>query len=56
MSNEILNLSGYSSEDFIDNKLLSYASIIYPDDVEYVELVIHEKKAVEAILKNGLYY
>lgn len=46
MSNEIFNLSGYSPEDFLDNKTLSYASIIHPDDAEYVDLVIKEKIAI----------
>lgn len=33
----IFQLSGYPAEDFINNNMRSYASIIHPDDVQLVE-------------------
>jgi len=43
ISNEIENLSGYKPDDFINNKHRTYASIIHPEDREYVELFVMEK-------------
>ncbi len=37
ISDEIQVLSGYPPEDFIDNSVRSYASLIYPEDVQAVE-------------------
>ena len=36
ISSEIEELTGYKSSDFINNKVRSYASIIHPEDVQYV--------------------
>jgi len=37
ISDEIQALSGYLPEDFIDNNVRSYASLIHPEDVQAVE-------------------
>ncbi len=46
-SKKIFDITGYHAEDFIDNKKLSYASIMHPDDLEkskqLVENAIKEK-------------
>ncbi len=44
ISDQIEDISGYKPEDFIDNKILSYITLIHPDDLEYVR-----KKIPEAI-------
>ncbi|MCB1160549.1 MAG: PAS domain S-box protein, partial [Leptospiraceae bacterium] len=36
MSEGIKELSGYSAEDFVENKTLSYNDVIHPEDTEYV--------------------
>jgi PAS domain S-box-containing protein len=43
LSAEITNLTGYNADDFIGNKKRNYTSIIHPEDVEYVELMVQEK-------------
>lgn len=40
MSSFIEKLSGYPASDFINDQVRSYASIIHPDDVPYVERTI----------------
>ncbi|MDM8521870.1 PAS domain S-box protein [Desulfococcaceae bacterium HSG8] len=40
ISNEIEVLSGYPASDFLSNQKRSYASIIYPDDVQLVEDIV----------------
>ena len=45
MNNGIQELSGYPNEDFINNKVRSYNSIIFPDDQEMVWNVIQESVA-----------
>ncbi len=42
LSDEIERLSGYPADDFINNKVRSYASIIHPEDREMVDHVIQE--------------
>jgi PAS domain S-box-containing protein len=37
--------SGYASEDFINNKIRSYASIIHPDDMAEVNRIVRERVA-----------
>ena len=46
ISNDIKGISGYKAEEFIDNKVRSYASIIHPEDQEYVE--VNVERAVAA--------
>ncbi|BDM81052.1 hypothetical protein AM10699_39190 [Acaryochloris marina MBIC10699] len=43
MSDAVTALSGYPVADFIDNRHRSYASIIHPGDVEWVDQVINEQ-------------
>ncbi len=43
ISAEIQNLTGYPPDDFIDNKVRTFTSIIHPDDREYVSLFENEK-------------
>ena len=40
ISDAIERLSGYPAEEFINNQLRSYASIIHPEDQEYVEVTV----------------
>lgn len=40
VSDAIMDISGYPASDFIQNKIRSYASIIYPEDREMVNSVI----------------
>lgn len=40
MSGSIDPLSGYPASDFIQNKVRSYASVIHPDDSDYLEQAI----------------
>jgi PAS domain S-box-containing protein len=40
ISNEILGLSGYPAVDFIENKIRSFTSIVYPEDRERVAVTI----------------
>jgi len=42
ISDHIKELSGYPAEDFINNKVRSYASIIHPDDADLVATEIRE--------------
>jgi len=42
ISSEIDKISGYPSDDFINNKIHTYASIIHPDDRESVSKVVEE--------------
>jgi PAS domain S-box-containing protein len=37
ISDEVERITGYKASDFIKNNIRSYASIIHPDDVKYVE-------------------
>lgn len=37
VSDDIKGFTGYRAEDFVNNKKLSYASVIYKEDVKYVE-------------------
>jgi two-component system sensor histidine kinase/response regulator len=37
ISDEVERLSGYPASDFIHNKARTFASLIHPDDVQYVE-------------------
>ena len=46
ISNAIEVISGYKAEEFIDNKVRSYASIIHPEDQEYVEVTVDRAVAV----------
>lgn len=49
ISEEIKTLSGYPPEDFIDNKVRTFASIIHPDDInkiaDIVENAVKNKKS-----------
>jgi len=40
ISDKINDISGYPASDFINNRVRSYASIIHPEDVKYVDDVI----------------
>ena len=40
ISDEIENLSGYPASDFISNRERSFASIIHPDDMEFVRNMV----------------
>ena len=40
ISDDIVEITGYPSEDFIHNKVKTYNSVIYPDDQEMVAKVI----------------
>ena len=42
ISNAIEEISGYQAEEFIENKVRSYASIIHPKDQEYVDYVVNQ--------------
>ena len=42
ISSEIKNISGYPEEDFLNNKVRSYASIIIPEDQKLVEDCVDE--------------
>jgi len=42
ISGEVEQLSGYPVSDFIGNKVRSYASIIYPEDVSHVDKCVME--------------
>jgi PAS domain S-box-containing protein len=42
ISGGCLKLTGYPIEDFINNHSISFAKIIYPDDVEMVDAIIQE--------------
>ncbi len=46
ISDEVERLSGYPASDFINNRMRTFASIIYPDDERHVE------EAVAAAIKN----
>ncbi len=41
ISQYIKELSGYDADDFLDNKVRSYASVIHPDDAELVEKAVY---------------
>ncbi len=43
ISDQILNITGYKSSDFIDNTKISYKDIIHPKDLEWSVKFIHEK-------------
>ncbi|MET0101804.1 MAG: HD domain-containing phosphohydrolase [Sedimenticola sp.] len=45
ISDEIETLSGYPVDDFIDNRVRSYASIIHPEDTGQVDSVVREAVA-----------
>ncbi len=38
----VMELTGYASEDFINNQTRSWLSIIHPEDREMVERIVHE--------------
>lgn len=40
ISDAIVELSGYESTEFIQNSIRTYASIIHPDDAEYVDVSV----------------
>lgn len=42
ISNAVENLTGFPAETFINNQTHSYASLIHPEDMAYVERVIQE--------------
>lgn len=42
ISRYILNISGYPDSDFIDNRVRSFDSIIFPADIPYIEAVVAE--------------
>ncbi|MBF0287768.1 MAG: response regulator [SAR324 cluster bacterium] len=42
MSNEVKELTGYPVEDFLNNTVRTFASIIHPDDVGYVDQVVSD--------------
>ena len=42
ISDEIESLSGYPAEEFIYNKVRSYASIIHPDDTVFIDNIVRE--------------
>ncbi|MBT3178392.1 MAG: PAS domain S-box protein [Desulfobacula sp.] len=42
MSNHVDHLTGYPPDDFINNAVRTYGSIIYQDDIEYVDQAINE--------------
>ena len=42
ISNEVQNLTGYPVEDFINNSVRTYASLVHPDDFDRVIKVINE--------------
>lgn len=54
LNNKIKDLSGRPKDDFIENKYISYADIIYPDDRKYVSDEIH--KALEKKTSFRLLY
>ena len=39
---DVEHITGYHYADFINNKVRSYKSIIHPDDVGFVEKIVHE--------------
>lgn len=41
-SEKILDITGYSAEDFTDNRTVSFADIIHPEDIEFVRERIRE--------------
>jgi PAS domain S-box-containing protein len=43
MSDQITNITGFKASDFIGSKVRSYASIIHPDDQEYVATEIAQQ-------------
>ncbi|MES9870612.1 MAG: HD domain-containing phosphohydrolase [Sedimenticola sp.] len=45
ISDEIEAISGYPAENFINNRVRSFASIIHPDDAEVVDSVVKEAVA-----------
>lgn len=52
ISDFVEQITGYPSNDFINNKIRSFASIIHPDDIAYVETQINlsiEKNTTYAI-------
>ena len=49
-SKEVKKITGYPSSDFINNKVRSYTSIIYPEDVKFVD------KSIQKSLKNKKNY
>jgi PAS domain S-box-containing protein len=51
ISDTIEKVTGYSSEEFVENKTRSFASVIYKDDVEYVD-----KEVQKAIKERRPYY
>lgn len=42
ISSEVDKISGYKSEDFINNKIRSYSSIIHPDDTQIVSIAVEK--------------
>ncbi|HET6869622.1 MAG TPA: PAS domain-containing protein [Solirubrobacteraceae bacterium] len=54
LSDEVETLTGYPASDFIDNSVRTFASVIHPDDREYVERSVAE--AVEAHRPFSLEY
>ena len=49
ISDAIQEISGYEAEEFINNKVRSYASIIHPADQDYVERVINQTVATQEL-------
>lgn len=50
ISDYVKLLTGYPPQDFVNNKVRSFASVIYPDDLSKVEQTVNE-----AISSNGLF-
>jgi len=50
MSREIENLTGYPLSDFIDNAVRTYASVIHPEDRDYVDQTTND-----AVAENRAY-
>lgn len=53
INDEIENLTGYSKEEFLDNKI-HYVDLVHPDDKEYV--LIAAKKLLEEHIKMQISY
>ncbi|MDY7013215.1 MAG: transporter substrate-binding protein, partial [Cyanobacteriota bacterium] len=47
ISDAIESISGYPASDFIQNQERSYASIIHPDDLDFIEVVVSHAMVIE---------